>query len=95
MQNGRRGAFVIASTGDPKIGVGWNNQQLPKDCGLVHYKQIRPDGKIYLATDMNIVWADRLPHEHPQYKKFLHSCDVVAASCRATQKYPETKSRHA
>ena len=165
MQNGRRGAFVIASTGDPSIGGGWNNQQLLKDCGLVpyllhknhgfrsclvgckvdadypylkkylrgleleflredslkaridyidahaaeidllilygaypaympiveRYRQIRPDGKIYLATDMNIAWADRLPHEHPQYKKFLHSCDVVAASCRATQKYLSAK----
>ena len=161
----KRGAFVIASTGDPSIGGGWNNQQLLKDCGLVpyllhknhgfrsvmvglkvdenypylkkylqgleldflpedttkaridyidahaaemdllilygaypaymplveHYKKVRPDGKIYLATDMNIAWADRLPHEHPQYRNFLHGCDVVAASCRATQKYLSAK----
>ena len=56
-----------------------------------HYKKIRPDGKIYLATDMNIAWADRLPYESPAYKKFLRSCDVIGASCRATQKYLSAK----
>ena len=165
MQNGRRGAYVIAHNGDPVNGGGWNNQQLLKDCGLVpyllqknhgfksvmvgmkfdadypyleqylrgleldflpedtvqarinyidshagdidllilygaypdymplvaRYKSVRPDGKIYLATDMNIAWADRLPHEDPAYKNFLHSCDVVAASCRAAQKYLSVK----
>lgn len=165
MQNGRRGAYVIAHNGDPVNGGGWNNQQLMKDCGLVpyllqknhgfksvmvgmkfdadypylekylrgleldflpedttqarinyidshagdidllilygaypdyippvaRYRSVRPDGKIYLATDMNIDWADRLPHEDPAYKNFLHSCDVVAASCRAAQKYLSVK----
>ena len=161
-----RGAYLIASSGNPNLGGGWNNQQLLKDCGLVpyllhknhgfhsvmvglkvdasypylekylrgleldflpedtlqarinyidshakedidllilygaypiyiplveHYKKIRPDGKIYLATDMNIAWADRIPHENPAYKKFLDSCDVVAVSCRATQKYLSAK----
>ena len=56
-----------------------------------HYKKVRPDGKVYLATDMNIAWADRLPHESPAYKNFIHSCDVIAASCRATQKYLSAK----
>lgn len=51
------------------------------------YKKVRPDGKIYLSTDMNIAWADRTQHDAPDYKNFLKSCDVVAASCRATQKY--------
>ena len=55
------------------------------------YRSVRPDGKIYLATDMNIAWADRLPCAEPSYKKFLESCDVVATSCRATQKYLSTK----
>lgn len=55
------------------------------------YKKVRPDGKIYLATDMNIAWADRTPHDSPEYKKFLESCDVIAASCRATQKYLSAK----
>ena len=51
------------------------------------YKKTRPDGKIYLSTDMNIAWADRIAHESPEYKNFIQSCDVVAASCRAAQKY--------
>ena len=56
-----------------------------------HYKRACPNGKIYLATDMNIAWADRIPHEEPAYKNFLHSCDVIAASCRAAQKYLSAK----
>lgn len=165
MQNGRRGAYVIAHDDNPNQGGGWNNQQLLKDCGLVpyllyknhnfhsvmvglkvdadypylekyvrgleldflpenslkarinyvdshagdidllilygaypdyiplveRYRSVRPDGKIYLATDMNIAWADRLPHEEPAYKNFLHSCDVIAASSRAAQQYLSAK----
>lgn len=58
-----------------------------------HYKNLRPDGKIYLATDMNSNWAGRIAHEELAYKNFLQSCDVVAASCRATQKYLSAKWR--
>ena len=163
MQNGKRGAYVIHSSG------GWNNQQLLKDCGIIpyllyknhgfhsvmvgsgkfepekfpyleqyvrgleldflpentlqarinyinshagdidllilygpyneylplteFYRKVRPDGKIYLATDMNINWASNAMHIHPAFKKFFQSCDVVAASCRATQKYISTKWR--
>lgn len=57
------------------------------------YKTLRPDGKIYLATDMNTNWASKIAHEEPAYKNFLQSCDVVAASCRATQKYLSAKWR--
>ena len=56
-----------------------------------HYKRVRPDGKIYLATDMNVAWADRLPHEEPVYKNFIQSCDVLAVNCRALQKYLNAK----
>ena len=56
-----------------------------------HYKKIRPDGKIYLAADMNIGWADRIPHEKPAYKNFIQSCDVIAVSCRAVQKHLSAK----
>lgn len=55
------------------------------------YKKIRPDGKIYLSSDMNIAWADRIPHDSPSYKNFLDNCDVIAASCRNTQKYLSAK----
>ena len=166
MQNGRRGAYLISSSGNPSTGGGWIKQQLLKDCGLIpyllyknhgfhsvmvsvelepdikdfidkyvpgleidyipedtvqarikyidahagdmdllilygaypvyipiveHYRRVRPDGKIYLATDMNIAWADRLPHEDPAYKKFIQSCDVLAVNCRALQKYLNAK----
>lgn len=30
-----RGVYCMSSTGNPKYGGGWNNQQLRKDCGLV------------------------------------------------------------
>ena len=58
-----------------------------------HYKNLRPYGKIYLATDMNTNWASNIAHEEPAYKNFLQSCDVVAASCRATQKHLSAKWR--
>lgn len=56
-----------------------------------YYKKVRPDGKIYLATDANIIGMSNLPHTNPEYKKFFQSCDVVAASCRAVQKYLSAK----
>ena len=55
------------------------------------YRRIRPDGKIYLAADMNTIWASRTPHSHLAYKKFFQSCDVVATSCRAVQKHLSVK----
>lgn len=58
---------------------------------IAEYKKIRPNGKIYLATDMNIGWADRIEHESPEFNFLLKSCDVVGASCRATQKYLSAK----
>lgn len=57
------------------------------------YKQICPEGKIYLWADMNIGWGSRLPHTDPTYKKFLESCDVIGAGCRSVQKYIATKWR--
>ena len=55
------------------------------------YKKIRPDGKIYLATDMNIDWADRIEHSSKAFQFLLKNCDVVGASCRKTQKYLSQK----
>ena len=70
------------------ICFGANYEHIPL---VAEYKKIRPDGKIYLATDMNIGWADRMEHTMPEYELFLKSCDVVGASCRATQKYLSAK----
>lgn len=55
------------------------------------YKQIRPDGKIFSDSDMNIAWADRLVHTQPDFKRFLSNIDVLGAGCRATQKYLNAK----
>lgn len=57
------------------------------------YKKIRPDGKVYLASDMHSGWACNIPQTHPAYKKLFQSCDVVATSCRATQKFLAAKWR--
>ena len=54
---------------------------------VAHYKKIRLDGKIYLASDMNTGWAKRIPHEHPKYKKFLTQCDIIGASNSTVQRY--------
>ena len=60
----------------------------PKHMATVeHYKKIRPDGKIYLATDMNMGWAKKIPALHPRYQQFLHSCDVIGACNSVTKKY--------
>lgn len=51
------------------------------------YKTIRPNGKIYLASDMNIGWAKRIPVDHPSYRRFLNQCDVIGASNSAVQDF--------
>lgn len=51
------------------------------------YKQVRPDGKVYLASDMNTRWAKKIPHEHPLYKKFLERCDLISVTNTTVQKY--------
>ena len=56
------------------------------------YKKIRPDGKIFSDTDMNIAWADRINFfDDLDYRWFLNEIDVIGAGCRATQKYLSTK----
>ncbi len=155
-----RGAYCISSSGKPKFGGGWNNQQLLKDCGLVPYllhknhgfrsvmvgnkcsddypylkcvdgleldflpedttaarlayvsahaadidllilygayhqyiplvevyRALRPEGKIYLASDMNLGWARGIAKQMPSYEKFLKACDVIGASNTAVQSY--------
>ena len=58
-----------------------------------YYRSLRPDGKIYLATDMNINWADAISHNYDQsiWLKFLNQCDVIGASCRKIQRYLNMK----
>lgn len=58
---------------------------------LQRYKQLRPDGKVYLETDSNGVWMDRIPANSPEFQWFLSQCDVVGVSCRRMQAYMSAK----
>lgn len=53
------------------------------------YRKVRPDGKVYMATDINMPWADGISHMYdmPEWRRFLEQCDVIGASCRKTQRY--------
>ena len=53
------------------------------------YRKVRPDGKVYMATDINMAWADGISHMYdiPEWRRFLGQCDVIAASCRKNQCY--------
>ena len=55
------------------------------------YKKLRPDGKVYFATDANTYWMDHILHDIKEWRHFLDQCDVVAASCRKTQRYLSMK----
>lgn len=57
------------------------------------YKTLRPDGKIYLASDMNIGWAKRIPADHTRYRQFLNYCDVIGASNSTVQNYMQHEWR--
>lgn len=54
------------------------------------YRQLRPDGKIYLETDANSFFEDRIPVTDALVA-FLRSCDVVGASCHKMQEWLSTK----
>lgn len=47
------------------------------------YKQLRPDGIIYLKLDANSSWVNAFPMDNPEYKRFIYSCDIV--SCEAVK----------
>ncbi len=55
------------------------------------YKEVRPDGKIYLATDANLGWMDSIHFQFPEWKNFLKLIDVVGASGRETQRFLNSK----
>lgn len=55
------------------------------------YRQLRPDGKIYLELDLNIYSAERLEWNTPAFRRFLQQCDVIGASCRRMQDYLSQK----
>lgn len=45
------------------------------------YRQLRPDGKVYLALDQNRHWMERIPWGDEMVKKFAAQCDIIATSC--------------
>jgi len=53
---------------------------------LHRYRQLRPDGKVYLELDPNVYYEDRLEWTHPAFLRFLQECDVIGASCHRMQK---------
>lgn len=54
------------------------------------YRELRPDGKIYLEMDANSYYEDRIP-QTPELLWFLGECDVIGASCRRMQDWLSTK----
>lgn len=55
------------------------------------YKELNPNGKIYLALDANSAWMDRIDFKRSQYVEFMNSCDIIATSCRTMQKHLNEK----
>ncbi len=51
------------------------------------YRELRPDGKIYLELDVNQWAADRTLWRSPNIDEVLGACDVIGASCRTMQRY--------
>ncbi len=49
---------------------------------LREYRKLRPDGKVYMALDMNSGWAETIAFTDPWFVEMLDACDVIATSCR-------------
>lgn len=55
------------------------------------YKQLNPNGKIYLALDANSFWMDRIQWTAPNFSRLLGQCDVIGASGRTMQRHLNEK----
>ncbi len=55
------------------------------------YRELRPDGKIYMELDENLQNADRTGWYEENERKILDNCDVIGCSCRSLQKYLSKK----
>jgi len=49
------------------------------------YRNLRPDGKVYCALDMNKHWMNRISWDGHWEKKFALQCDLIATSCRSVR----------
>lgn len=56
------------------------------------YRDLRPDGKIYMELDINLQAADRTPWRSEKVAAVLGECDVIGASCRSMQRYMMRKT---
>ncbi len=50
------------------------------------YKELRPDGKIYLKLDVNSAWMDRFPLPPKELGPLLDACNVISAEGRRMQR---------
>ena len=55
------------------------------------YKQLNPQGKIYVGLDANSVWMDRIIWDKPEFREFMDNCDVIATSCSAMREHLQIK----
>lgn len=55
------------------------------------YRELRPDGKVYIALDANSTWMDRIDWQATEFQLFLNQCDVIATSSRVMQEYLSVK----
>ncbi len=55
------------------------------------YKELQPQGKIYVGLDANSSWMDRIIWDEPKFMEFMDCCDVIATSCKAMQEHLEVK----
>lgn len=51
------------------------------------YRELRPDGKVYLETDPNVFFTDVLEWDTTVFRRLLGGCDVIGASCRLMKKH--------
>lgn len=55
------------------------------------YKELNPNGKIYVGLDANSHWMDRIIWTDTDFIQFMNCCDVIATSCIAMQKHLNEK----
>lgn len=49
------------------------------------YREVRPDGKIYLELDPNSYWMDRIQWDTEDFRYMLSQCNVIGSSGRKMQ----------
>ncbi|WP_281165266.1 glycosyltransferase family 4 protein [Liquorilactobacillus sicerae] len=55
------------------------------------YRQLRPDGYVYLYLDANAAWMDRIDWKDHQFQKFMDQCDLITTSGRTMQEHLSVK----